>query len=59
MEDTNIKSTEDLKEMLKDHPNFDWEEFDKPFSQIDFGKLAKSVDLLKISGIWINKQSKN
>lgn len=28
---SNIKTCEDMKEVLKDHPSFDWEEFGKPF----------------------------
>jgi hypothetical protein len=32
IEESNIKTVEDLKETLNGHLNFDWEEFNKPFN---------------------------
>ena len=32
IEESNIKTVEDLKETLKGHLGFDWEEFGKPFN---------------------------
>ena len=29
---TNIVTTDYIKEILKNHPNFDWEEFNKSYS---------------------------
>lgn len=33
--DSSVTTAEDLKNMLKECENFDWEEFNKPVNQID------------------------
>jgi len=34
------------------HPEFDWEEFNKPYNEVDFVKCANSLDFEKISSQW-------
>ena len=40
------------------HSNFNWEEFNKPYSEIDFKKLVESLDLDKISSQWTPRADK-
>ena len=57
-ENTNIITTDNIKETLKGHSKFDWEEFNKPYAEVDFVKCAKSVDMNQIASVWTPKTFK-
>ena len=38
-----------MRRTLMTHTNFDWEEFNKEYFEVDFKKVAKTVDMDKIS----------
>ena len=58
LSDSNVITTENLKQTLEGHSGFDWAEFNKPYREVDFQKVAKSLDQQFISGIWTQKAGK-
>lgn len=57
-QNTNIITMKEIKQTLMAHPEFDWEEFNKPYNEVDFVKCANSLDFEKISSQWTQKSFK-
>ena len=38
-----VTTIDDLREILRQHETFDWEEFNKPIQEIDMRKVAESL----------------
>ena len=51
-------TTADLKAKLETIDEFDWEEFNKPLSQVDMSKVVQSVKEHELGGKWKQPVSK-
>lgn len=56
--DSNIITTDNIKQTLEGLPDFDWEEFNKPYREIDFPKVAKSVNQQFLACVWSQRAAK-